>query len=180
MWGLSRVEGEFLKKSIYSRHSHALSKAPGCVSGSLFRHWCVWSLQTRDPGFQVVIAMCWSFCTLWELTWCLHCVPPPSDGGFLIVSCLLRGYQEAVSRCAGILVTEIGHHQNLSPVASSGASTPKQFCSFSLPLSLRVFNTVFYRCRQLLPPVTIHGWVRAVGVKMKVHLKFRSWAKMFF
>lgn len=79
-----------------------------------------------------------------------------------------------MTKCAGTLVTEIGHHQNLSPVASSGASTPKEFCSFSLLLNLRGFNTAFYRCRQVLPPVTTQSWIKAVEVKMKVHLKLRS------
>lgn len=128
--------------------------------------------------------MCWSFCIRsfctfgsWHACTVSH---PPSHGGFLTVSCLLWVCQEAVSKCAGILVTEIGHHQNLSPVASSGASTPKQFCSFSLHLRLKIFNAVFYRCRQFLPPVITQTWIRAVEVKMKVHLKLRSWAKMFF
>jgi len=58
-------------------------------------------------------------------------------------------------------MTEIERHQDLSPVVPSGASTPKQSYSFSIHMSLKGFITVFYRCRQILPPVTIQTWVKS-------------------
>lgn len=152
MWGFYRGKGDFLWKFIPGTR---MCQVP-CSGTDVFEV----TLQTRDPAFRLSLllkTMCWSFCitsfcitsfcTLWELTWCLHCVTSPNPSGcFLTVSCLLQVCQEVVSKCAGILMTEIRHHQNLSPVASSGASTPKQFFSFSLLLSLRGSDTVFYRC----------------------------------
>lgn len=116
------------------------------------------TLQTRDTGFQVIIAsqdhvlvflyeiflyplgadMVSALCPTPKLWGFPHCLwSPMSVPG----SC----------NCAGILVTKLGHHQNPSPVASS-ASTHKKFCSFSLHLSLKVFNTIFL---QFLPPEII-------------------------
>lgn len=133
---------------------------------SLFRHWYGWS--NCRPGilaFRLSLllrTMCWSFCmrSFCTLTWYRKIsyradmvsalCPTPKSWGF--PHCLWSPMSVPGScNCAGILVTKLGHHQNPSPVASS-ASTHTKFCSFSLHLSLKVFNTIFL---QFLPPEII-------------------------
>lgn len=67
---------------------------------------------------------------------------------------------------------KIQRHRNLSRLVPSGTSTPKQSSSFSIHMSLKVFNWwptgVDSFSHQLLSRLGL----RAVEVKMEIHLKF--------
>lgn len=164
MWGLSRGEGEFLWKSIYSRHSRALPKAPGCVrvpcSGT---DTFGVTLQTRDPGFQIVITsqdhvlvflyevflyplgadMVSPLCptpTSWRFPHCL--LSPTSVPGSCEQLCWHLGdWNRTPSKPFSCCVFWCFHTQEVLLI-------------FPSP-ELEGFNTIFYTCRQFLPPETI-------------------------